>query len=94
MSQLRCYLSATDTQFGVLAISIKPNLWSFCENHRNNWFSEITQDIFEDQVSRWCPEVRDVAHLRDLQERCKKPGVRRNRESAAAERLQSLSVYP
>ena len=38
--QLRSYLSATDTRFGILASNGKPDNWVYCENFRSNVFTE------------------------------------------------------
>ena len=38
--QLRSYLSATDTRFGILAASGNPDEWKYCENQRSNVFME------------------------------------------------------
>ena len=38
--QLRSYLSATDTRFGILAASGNPDEWKHCENQRSNVFME------------------------------------------------------
>ena len=67
ISELKSYLSATDTQFGVLALGIDPEYWIFCENQRNNWFVEIPRDVFESRVSKWHPNARDSATIRDLE---------------------------
>lgn len=67
MLELKSYLSATDTQFGILARGIDPAYWIFCENQRNNWFVEIPRDVFESRISRWHPNARDSATIRDLE---------------------------
>ena len=66
MLRLRCFLSATDTQFGVLAVGTDPEHWSFLENQRNNWFVEIPRGVFECRVSKWGRNVRDTTTLLDL----------------------------
>ena len=38
--QLRSYLSATDTRFGILAACGNPDEWKHCENQRSNVFME------------------------------------------------------
>ena len=38
--QLRSYLSATDTRFGILASNGNPDNWVYCENFRSNVFME------------------------------------------------------
>ena len=67
MSKLKGYLSATDTHFGVLAIGNDPGQWIFCENQRNNWFVEIQREAFESRISKWHPNTRDSATIRDLE---------------------------
>lgn len=66
---LKCLLSATDTQFGVLAMGTDPDSWFFSENCRNNWFIEIPRSIFESRVARWHPDMRRSPSMLNLQER-------------------------
>ena len=40
-AQLKSYLAATNTQYGVLAVGTDPKEWEFCENKYNNWFASI-----------------------------------------------------
>ena len=35
-AQLKSYMSATHTQFGVLAVRTDPQNWEFCQNKFNN----------------------------------------------------------
>ena len=49
-SQLKSYLSASDTQFGLLAMSQNPDEWIFCERRGGNRFVEIKQAAFEARV--------------------------------------------
>ena len=49
--QLKSYLSATDTRFGILAFNDNPNDWIYCENLRSNVFREREKSVFETQVS-------------------------------------------
>lgn len=49
--QLKSYLSATDTRFGILAFNENPNEWIYCENLRSNVFRVKKKSIFEQQVS-------------------------------------------
>ena len=49
-SQLKSYLSASDTQFGLLAMSQNPDEWIFCERRGGNRFVEIKQAVFEARV--------------------------------------------
>ena len=50
-NQLKSYLSATDTRFGILAFNANPNEWIYCENLRSNVFRERKKSVFEEQVS-------------------------------------------
>ena len=49
--QLKSYLCATDTQFGVFANSTDPDDWEFYENLRRNRFKEITHNQFKAGIS-------------------------------------------
>ena len=51
VDQLKSYLSATDTPFGLFANSTNPESWSFYENLGRNRFREITSSDFERRVS-------------------------------------------
>ena len=66
---LKSILSATDTQFGVLAMGTDPESWLFSENCRNNWFIEIPRSVFESRVARWHPDMRRSPSMLNLQER-------------------------
>ena len=55
-SQLKSYLSASDTQFGLLAMSPNPDEWIFCERRGGNRFVEIKQAVFEESVLGGVPE--------------------------------------
>ena len=48
--QLKSYLSATGTRFGVLAYSTSSEKWIFCENLGGNQFRVISQSDFEKGV--------------------------------------------
>ena len=48
--QLRSYLSATDTRFGILAACGNPDNWVYCENFRSNVFTEKDKSYFEKHV--------------------------------------------
>ena len=48
--QLKSYLSATGTRFGVLAYSTSSEKWIFCENLGGNQFRVISQSDFEQGV--------------------------------------------
>lgn len=54
-AQLKSYLCATGTLFGVLAVGKNPKDWVFCENQGNYYFREISKDDFETRVSEWTP---------------------------------------
>ena len=45
--QLKSYLNATGTQFGLLATSTDSNQWAFCENKGGNQFRQISRAAFE-----------------------------------------------
>ena len=49
--QLKSYLSATDTRFGILAFSANPNDWIYCENLRSNVFRVKEKSVFEQQFA-------------------------------------------
>ena len=48
--QLKSYLNATGTQFGLLATSTDSNQWFFCENKGGNQFRQISRAAFEARV--------------------------------------------
>ena len=54
-AQLKSYMSATNTRYGVLAIGTDPRDWEFCENKYNNWFAEIDRRTFEKGIENWKP---------------------------------------
>ena len=54
-AQLKSYMSATNTRYGVLAVGIDPRNWEFCENKYNNWFAKIKREEFEKGVENWSP---------------------------------------
>ena len=54
-AQLKSYLCATGTLFGVLAIGKDPRNWVFCENQGGYYFKEVRKDDFEKRVSNWKP---------------------------------------
>ncbi len=45
--QLKSYLNATGTRFGLLATSMDSNQWTFCENKGGNQFRQISRTAFE-----------------------------------------------
>ena len=52
-AQLKSYLSATNTRFGVLAVGTDPRNWEFCENKYHNWFAAIEREEFEEGIENW-----------------------------------------
>ena len=64
IEQLKSYLSATDTRFGVFANKADPNEWKFYENRRGNCISEIdcSESEFKAQVVEW---IANRERLRD-----------------------------
>ena len=54
-AQLKSYMSATATKYGVLAVGTDLGNWMFCENKYNNWFVEIDQRAFEAGINNWTP---------------------------------------
>ena len=50
IAQLKSYLCATDTPFGIFANSTDPDDWEFYENLRRNRFKEITHNQFKAKV--------------------------------------------
>ncbi len=61
-AQLKGYMSATNTQYGVLAVGTDPGNWEFCENKYNNWFVEINQEDFERGIENWKPVSARTSH--------------------------------
>ena len=61
-AQLKGYMSATNTQYGVLAVGEDPGNWEFCENRYNNWFIEINREDFERGVENWKPVSARTSH--------------------------------
>ena len=66
-AQLKSYMSATNTRYGVLAVGTDPRNWEFCENKYNNWFAEIEREDFERGIENWRP-VSTKALAVNLQE--------------------------
>lgn len=50
IKQLKSYLAATDTRFGIFAADRSPNKWKYYENQGRNKFSSISRKVFEAQV--------------------------------------------
>ena len=65
-AQLKSYMSATNTRYGVLAVGMDPRHWEFCENKYNNWFASIDQETFERSVENWEPISVEASEV-DLQ---------------------------
>lgn len=61
-AQLKGYMSATNTRYGVLAVGTDPGNWEFCENKYNNWFAEINQEDFERGIKKWKPVSARTSH--------------------------------
>lgn len=80
-AQLKSYMSATNAQYGVLAVGTDPRNWEFCENKFNNWFVSIDQATFETSVENWQPVSADASAV-DLQQERKV--TRRWKHSALA----------
>ena len=59
-AQLKSYMSATHTQFGVLAVGTDPQNWEFCENKFNNWFVSIDRETFGKGINNWKPIAIDA----------------------------------
>ena len=53
--QLKSYMSATNTRYGVLAVGTDPGNWEFCENKYHNYFVSINRKKFERSVENWEP---------------------------------------
>ena len=52
IEQLKSYLSATDTRFGIFANGACRRQWKFYENRRHNQFDCITLDQFEEGIAK------------------------------------------
>ena len=62
IEQLKSYLSATDTRFGIFANQVDRKQWIFYENRRGHDFPEIGRDEFESGVVgqfEKCPRLVD-----------------------------------
>ncbi len=55
IEQLKSYLSATDTRFGIFANRVDPDHWKFYKNHRQNQFDEIGLSEFKEGISKIIP---------------------------------------
>ena len=71
--QLKSYLSATDTRFGILAFTDNPDDWIYCENQRANKFRIINKSDFEEHIFDPPTDDRtDQAVLKRLTRRMKR----------------------
>ena len=62
-AQLKSYLSATNTRFGVLAVGTDPRNWEFCENKYDNWFAAIKREEFEKGIENWKPVAIEATEV-------------------------------
>lgn len=62
VDQLKSYLSATDTRFGILAFSDKPHEWTYYENLRSNVIMERSQGYFNKHKSEPPTDDRKTQH--------------------------------
>ena len=83
--QLKSYLSATDTRFGILAFNDNPNDWIYCENLRSNVFRKIKKSVFETQVSEPPPPDRKLQAAVD--------GLKRERKRAYTYLITVLIIF-
>ena len=63
VEQLKSYLSATDTRFGILAFSDKPHEWIYYENLRSNVILKRKQAYFNQYISEPPTEDRKIQHI-------------------------------
>ena len=63
VKQLKSYLSATDTRFGILAFSEKPHEWIYYENLRSNVVPERQQSYFNRCKSESPTDDRKIQHI-------------------------------
>ena len=89
--QLKSYLSATDTRFGILAFSGNPNDWIYCENLRSNVFRVKQKSDFEDHVSD--PPTAD-RKVQAILNRLKQKYRRLKRATIALSALMIIAVIP
>ena len=68
-AQLKSYMSATNTRYGVLAVGTDPRNWEFCENKFNNWFTSIDMETFERSVENWSSILPDASAVNLQRER-------------------------
>ena len=60
--QLKSYLCASDTPYGIFANSLEPTDWIFYKNRGQNTFTEITRSVFQKLFSDW----RNAQRQREL----------------------------
>ena len=63
VEQLKSYLSATDTRFGILAFSDKPHEWIYYENLRSNVITERPQAYFNRFKNDPPTDDRKIQHI-------------------------------
>ncbi len=51
--QLKSFLCATDTPYGILASNTNRDTWNFYENLRHNRFQKIDRASFEEKILGW-----------------------------------------
>ena len=68
-AQLKSYLCATDTRFGVFANSTNSDSWVFYENLRHNRFQQIDRSEFEEGIVKGIANreqlKNEIGHLKD-----------------------------
>ena len=89
-SQLKSYLSASDTQFGLLAMSQNPDEWIFCERRGGNRFVEIKQAVFEARVLGESAELLNPGVVEASEPQAV---VADNAESVEAGKPQSIRIW-
>ena len=89
-AQLKSYLCATGTQFGVLAIGTDLENWVFCENKGNYYFREITETIFKESVAAWIPN-NDFRYLEETARQWK--STSRQLEETARQHRKSINIW-
>ena len=62
-AQLKSYLSATNTRYGLLAVGTDPGNWEYCENKNHNWIVSIDRDTFEKGIKNWKPVSVDSLNV-------------------------------
>ena len=82
-AQLKAYLCATGTQFGILAIGMDSENWVFCENKGNYYFIEITETVFGESVAAWSPN-NDFRYSEE---------TARQWESTARQHRESINIW-